>query len=61
MNNNDIREKYELEVIYLYTNIAIFSILLNCFYYCYLILIILFNINHLFADSEVVPSIVIYH
>ena len=32
---------------------------LNGFNYCYLTLIILFNINHLFAYSEVVSSIAI--
>ena len=30
---------------------------LNDFTYCYLTLIILFNINHLFADIEVVTAI----
>ena len=40
---------------------AIVSTQLNGFNYCYLTQIILFNINHLFADSEEVTSIVILH
>ena len=36
------------------TSIAIVSTQLNGFNYCYLTLIIQFNINHLFAHSEVV-------
>ena len=47
----------ELELIYLLTSIAIVSIQLNGFKYCYLTLIILFNINNLFADREAVASI----
>ena len=44
----------------LYTNIAIVSISLKGFNYCYLTLIILSNINHLFAHSEMATSIAIY-
>ena len=47
----------ELELICLYTCIAIVSIQLNGLIYCYKTLIILLNINHLFTDSEVVPTI----
>ena len=39
--------------------IAVDSTLLNIFNYCYLILIILFGTNPLFAYSEVVTSIAI--
>ena len=46
----------ELELIYLHTSIAIISTQVNGFNYCYLTLLILFNINHLFADSEEVTS-----
>ena len=49
----------ELELIYLHASIAIVSTQVNSFNYCYLTLIILFNINHLFADIEVVTSIAI--
>ena len=49
----------ELEPICLHTSIAIISTQLNGFKYCYLTLIILFNINHLFAQSKVVTSIAI--
>ena len=38
---------------------AIVSIQLNGFNYCYQTLIILFNINHLFAHREVVISIAV--
>ena len=38
---------------------AILSTQLDGFNYCYLTLIILFNIDHLFADSEVVTSIAV--
>ena len=41
-------------------SIAFVSIQLNGFNYSYLPLVILFNINHLFAQSEVVTSIAIY-
>ena len=51
----------ELELICLHTVIAIVSPQLNGFNYCYETLIILFNINYLFADSEVVKSIAIQH
>ena len=51
----------ELELICLPINIAMISTQLNGFNYCYLTLIIIFNINHLFADSEVVLSIDIQH
>ena len=46
----------ELGLICLHTSIAIVSTQLNGFYYYNLTLIILFNINHLFALSEVVTS-----
>ena len=49
----------ELELICLHTSIVILSIQLNAFNYYYLIVIILFNINHLFADNEMVTSITI--
>ena len=49
----------ELELICLHTSIVTVSTQLNGFNYCYLPLIILLNINHLFADSEVVASIAI--
>ena len=47
-----------LRLISLHTSIAIVS-LLNGADYCNLTLIILFNINHLFADSEVITIIAI--
>ena len=50
----------ELQLICLPISIAIVSTQLNGFSYCYLALIILFNIIHLFADSGMVTSIVIY-
>ena len=46
----------KLELICLYTSIPT---QLNGFNYCYLKLIILFNIDNLLADSEVVTSIAI--
>ena len=49
----------EFEPICLNHNIAIVSTQLNGFNYCYITLIILFNIHHLFAHSEVVTSIAI--
>ena len=49
----------ELELICLHIRIAIVPTQLNGLNYCYLTLIILFNINHLFADSEVVTTIAI--
>ena len=49
----------ELELICLHTCIVIVSRQLNGFNYCYLTLIILFNINYLFAHSEMVLSIAI--
>ena len=51
----------ELELICLHTSIAIVSTQLNSFNYCFLKLIILFNINPLFVHSEVVTSIGMYH
>ena len=48
----------ELEQICLYIRIVIVSTQLNGFNYCYLILIILFNII-LLADNKVVTSFVI--
>ena len=50
-----------LEVIFLQTSIAIVSAQLNGCNYCHLTLLILFNINHLFTDIEVVTSIAIQH
>ena len=49
----------ELELICLLITISIVSMHLDIFNYCYLTLMILFSINHLFADSEVVTCIVI--
>ena len=49
----------ELELIYLLIHFAIVFTQLNGFNYCYLALIILFNINDLFADSEMVTRIAI--
>ena len=49
----------ELELICLHTSIAIVSTQLNGHNYCYQTLTILININHLFADSEVVAPITI--
>ena len=46
----------DLESICLHTYIAIVSTQLNSFKYSYLTLIILFNINYLFAHSEMVPG-----
>ena len=43
----------------LHSSISIVSIQLNGFNYCYLTLIILFNINNLFVHSEVVTIIAI--
>ena len=50
--------KFEL-IFFFNSSIAIVSTQLNGFNYCYLTLIILFDINHLIADSEVVTSIAI--
>ena len=50
----------ELELICLHTSIAIVFTQLNGFSYWYLTLIIPFDINHLFAHSEV-TSIAMYH
>ena len=49
----------KLELICLHTSIAITSRQLNGFIYCNQTIIILFNINNLFAESEVVTSIAI--
>ena len=49
----------ELELIPLHISIAIVSTQLNGFTSCYLTLIIISNINHLFAYGEVVTSIAI--
>ena len=49
----------EFELVCLNTSIAIVSPQLNGFSYFYLTQIILFNINHLFAHSEVATSITI--
>ena len=51
----------ELKLICLFTSIAFVAIQLNSFNYCNLTLIILFNINYLFAHSEVVTSINTYY
>ena len=66
----------EVEIIYLYTSIAIAivftqldgfnyddltQILIICFKYCYSTLIILFNTIHSFAHNQIVPSIVILY
>ena len=49
----------ELQIVFfLHISIAIVSTLLNGFNYSYQTLMILFNINDLFADSEVVTGIV---
>ena len=45
----------------MYTSTAIVSTHLDGFKYCYLTPIILFNINHWFADNKVVTSIAIQH
>ena len=49
----------EIKLICLHTSITIVSKQLSVFNYCYLTLIILFNINNSFAHSEVVASIAI--
>ena len=49
----------ELELICLHTSIGIVSTQSNDFNYCYLKQLILFNITHLFAQSEVLTSIAI--
>ena len=49
----------ELQLIRLCTSIAIVPTQLNGFNYCHQTLIILFNINHLFAHSKMVTSIAI--
>ena len=49
----------DLELICLHTSPAIVSTQLNSFNYCNVTQIFLFNINHLFAHSEVVSSIAI--
>ena len=49
----------ELEQVCKHTIIAIVSTQLNGINYCYLTLLILFNISNLFADSEEVTSIAI--
>ena len=49
----------ESELISLHTSNAIVSTQLNGFNNYYLTLIILFNINHLFANTEVVTGIAI--
>ena len=53
--------KNELGLIYLQTSIGIVSIQLDGFNHFYLTQIILFNINHLFTDSEVITHIAILH
>ena len=49
----------ELELICLYTSIFAVCTQLNGFKYCYKTLIILFDIDHLFAHIEMVPTIAI--
>ena len=49
----------DLELICLYTGIAIVSTQLNGFTYCYLTLIIILNINNFFAHSEMITCIAI--
>ena len=44
----------ELQLICLHTCIAVVYTQLNSLNYCYLTLLIIFNNNHLFVDSEVV-------
>ena len=51
----------ESEQIFLLTSFVIIHTQLNDFNNCYQTIMILFNINHLFADTEVVTSIVIKH
>ena len=51
----------EIEQIYLHTSIAVVSPQSNGFFNGYLTLIILFNINYLFAHDEVVTRIAILH
>ncbi len=46
-------------MVHLHSNLAFVSIQLNGFNYCYLTLIIQFDIDNLFADREVVTSIAI--
>ena len=50
-----------LSITFLNEKGLIFLKQLNSFQYCYLISIILFTINPLFAHSEVVASIAILH
>ena len=50
---------FKCELICLYTSVVSVSTQLNDFNFCYLTLIILFNIDHLLAHSEVVTSIAI--
>ena len=47
----------EVQLICFHTCIVIVSTMLNGFNYCDQVLIILFNMNNLFADNEVVISI----
>ena len=49
----------ELKLISLHSSIIIVSTQLNSLKYCYLTLIILFNINYLFVHSEVDTGIAI--
>ena len=50
---------FKLVVTCLHTSITIVSTQLNGFSYCYQTFMILFNIIHLFADSEIVTNIAI--
>ena len=50
-----------LITLHLHTSIVIVSTQLNGFIYCYLTLVTQFNMNYLFAHSEMVPSIAMYH
>ena len=51
----------ELELIYLPTSVDVVPTQLNVFNYYYRTLLILFNIYHLFEQSEVVTSIAVLH
>ena len=59
LNKTQTQYIFKWELTCLHTSTAIFSTQLNGFNYCYLTLIILFNINHLFVHSEEIISIVI--
>ena len=50
---------YVLELLCFHTSVAVASAYLNSFNYCYLTLINIFNINHLFVENEAPTSIAI--